>query len=111
MKPAFPRIVSAKAPSGRVFASAYFPVQLVCEVFGPADVHGTVARWSFADDSRTIRYAIIARAGDGFKVTKPTEMEFVAPAKHGEAFFEWATERLNLTHNGDLPPAFLVAEH
>ena len=104
----FPRVVSAKAPSGRVFASAYFPVQLVCEVFGPADVCGTVARWSFADKSRKVRYAIVARTGEDFNAAKLMPMQFIGPRKLGASFFEWATERLNLTHNGEIPPAFMM---
>lgn len=114
----FPRVISAKVPSGRVFASAWLPVQLVAEVFGPPDVPevfgpadalGTVATWSFADESRKVRYAIVGRAGAGFKFTKSIEMDFVAPPKLGRSFFYWATDRLNLTHNGELPPAFLMA--
>lgn len=109
MKTNFPRIVWADAPHAPVFASAGLSVQLVTEVFGPPDVRGTVATWSFADESRKVRYAIIARAGAGFKYTKSIEMDFVAPPKLGRSFFYWATDRLNLTHNGELPPAFLMA--
>jgi hypothetical protein len=111
MKPAFPRVVWAKAPHAPVFATAHLSVQLVAETFGPPDVRGTVATWSFADESRMVRCAIVARVSNNYKSTKPMQMDFIGPAKTGRPFFDWATAKINLTANGQLPPAFLVAEH
>jgi hypothetical protein len=106
---AFPRVVWATAPDAPLFASAHLSISAVAEVYGPPDVRGRVARWAFADGTGKICCAIVARAGDNFRSDEPLRMDFVTPARLGRPFFDWATERINLTENGDLAPAFLVA--
>jgi hypothetical protein len=109
MKPAFPRVVLccrcwSKTPDAPVFASANLSVNAVAEAFGPADRYRQTERWAFVDRDGNVSCAIIAHAGNA-KPGKSVRMDFVGD----HAFFDWATERINQTQNGDLAPAFLVA--
>lgn len=115
MKTTFSRVVLcrkcwANTPDGPVFATAYFSLSEVGEVFGPPDGNRRIAEWAFVDRAGNVSCSIIAHTGN-MKPAAPVQMDFVAPAKIGRAFFDWATEKINLTQNGELPPAFLVAEH
>lgn len=102
--PRFARVLGEKIPAGPVYAQAAFPLGLVSQTFGPPERASGVLAWNFADNRGRIVCSIYCEE------TQPAvaaEMRFVAPIGDG-AFFEWATEKLNLTHNGDLPPAFVL---
>lgn len=109
MKTSFPRVVLcqecwAGTPDAPAFASAYLSVQSVTEVFGPADRYRKTERWAFVDREGNASLAIIAHASNA-KPNKSVRMDFVGD----RAFFDWATERINLTANGVLAPAFLMS--
>lgn len=109
MKTSFPRVVLCRecwegTPDAPVFASAHLSVRAVVETFGPPDRYRQTERWAFVDRNGNASLAIIAHAGNA-KPDKHVWMDFVGNRR----FFDWATERINLTHNGDLPPAFLMA--
>lgn|SRR5208282_2050602 len=114
MKQAFPRVIlchqcRVNAPDGPVFASAQLSIQAVSETFGPPDRYSDTERWVFVDADDNISCAMIARATDSSKPHKPLRIDFVAPPKLGNKFFQWTTGKINRTENGDLAPAFLVA--
>ncbi|MGH9735981.1 MAG: hypothetical protein ACRD8A_15480 [Candidatus Acidiferrales bacterium] len=107
----FPRVVLchkcwSNAPEAPVFASAHLAVQAVTEAFGPADRYRQTERWAFVDYNGNATLAIVAHAGNA-KPGKAVRMDFVGD----RAFFDWATERINATANGDVAPAFLLAAH
>lgn len=91
-----------------VFASAQLSIRQVGEAFGPADVHGKIARWAFVDPTGDVSCSIVTRVASN---DKPLRVDFLSPARMGLTFFDWATERISATVNGDTPPAFLLAEH
>lgn len=91
-----------------VVASAQLSIRQIGEVFGPGDVDGRIARWGFVDRSGNVSCSIIARATGNDRTQR---VDFLAPARMGRMFFEWATERISATTQGDIPPAFLLAAH
>lgn len=108
MEPSFCRILCVELPKGPVFAQAVFPMPLVWQVFGPPERKGDgLLVWNFTDERGRVAFAIYcnetASASAG-------EFNFVSPVGD-DTFFEWATEILNLTHNGDLPVAFAINRH
>lgn len=103
MEPNFARVLGLRIPNGPTFAQAVFPLALVAEAFGPPERANGFLAWNFADGRGRACCSIYCEE------TQPSaaaELRFVSPVGD-DAFFEWATERLNLTHNGELPPAFL----
>jgi hypothetical protein len=103
-QPAFARVLGVNVPDGPVFGESFFSVELVGEVFAPPEVREGKAFWNFADRNGKTTCAIVAK---DFGTNKEVEMKFIAPAGNGREFFDWATEKLNLTENGQLAPAFL----
>lgn len=91
-----------------VFASAQLSIRHVGEAFGPGDIQGHTERWAFVDPTGEVSCSIVARHASA---GKSQSIAFAAPSRFGRTFFEWATDRISMTANGDLPSAFLLAEH
>lgn len=102
--PSFSRVLGERIPNGPIFAQAVFPLSLVGEVFGPPEAANGCLAWNFADGRGRLSCSIYC---DETQPAVAAELRFVSPIGD-ESFFEWATERLNLTHNGELPPAFML---